>query len=171
MQNQELVVIYLWGEINDKIALDVIEKLHHAVKNSKDVEIRINSDGGHVESAISIIDTMAYLQKRGLKITTIVCGRACSAAVNILIQGNKRYSTKNSFLMVHRSSYDIPADYDHVQKSTVDFWSKHVEVFLQMVVAATKSKYKKAVTDGMISGLWLTTEDALKMGLIDNIWE
>lgn len=171
MQKQELNVINLCGEINDKLALDITDKLHYCFKNSKDVQIHINSDGGSVESAISIIDTMSYLQKRGLKVETIVCGRACSAAVNILIQGDIRLASPNSFFMVHRSYYDLPADYDHIQKSTVDFWTKHVDIFLQMVVDAVKPKFRKTVADGMINGLWLTSNEALKIGLIDNIWE
>lgn len=164
-------IISVWGEINDKNALDIIKDLHDYHTNNVDVIMYINSDGGNIESAISIIDMMEYFKSRGMKIYTVVCGRACSAAVNILSAGTTKYATENSIFMIHQSHYELPGDYDHIQKVTVDFWTKTSRDFLNKVILSLKPKYRKQTSEKLKSGYWLSTEDALKIGLIDKIWK
>lgn len=167
MQNNENI-IPVFGDINDKLSLFILKRLRYFSKIGENVTLYINSDGGYIEAAISIIDTINYF-KKFIGINTIVCGRACSAAVNILIMGNNRSITKNSFLMLHPASYDLSQDYTHVHKSTVEFWNDKSSKFIDMVINEIKPSYRKKIKANITNGIWLDSKEALNLGLVNNI--
>ncbi len=107
--------IYLSGYIDQEMAKSINKELIHIdnMKGRKDmvpfygdkdqpITLIINSRGGEVSSALSIIDTMKGISTQ---INTMVLGSACSSAAIIALSGEKRYISKNSFLLFHNVSY------------------------------------------------------------------
>ncbi len=168
MQEKELK-LFLFGEIVDKKALEIVEELHKTDK--KIINLFINSDGGDVGAAIGIIDTILWYQKHGLIINTIACGRAYSSAADILVCGSTRFGTENSTYMLHPTSYAMDKDYDHVHKSAAVFWERYSADILELTLSKIKKAHRKNILENINSGIWLTTDEALTIGLIDKIWK
>lgn len=80
--------------INEHTLFDLI----YYIERNKNPIILLNSDGGEGDVACGIYD---YLKSSNKKITAVVCGRAESAALYILMGCSKRYSFSNSVFMNH----------------------------------------------------------------------
>ena len=73
-------------------------------KGVKALTVRINSPGGLVFSAYGIFDYLRQIERNGGKVTTVVEGRAGSAAALIFMAGSKRAMARDlGALMFHRS--------------------------------------------------------------------
>ena len=62
------------------------------------IYLHLTTDGGTIYSALSIIDCIASLT---VPLYTVVDGYVASAGTLISIMGEKRYMTKNSYMLVH----------------------------------------------------------------------
>lgn len=114
MQNSEVVEYYRRLEnreivINDEIDDNLIDVLMHLrrwnqedkdipVEECKPVRIFINSDGGVVSAAMSLIDMIKVSRT---PVITIGLGRVLSAAILILISGHRRYILRHTSGLIH----------------------------------------------------------------------
>jgi ATP-dependent Clp protease protease subunit len=169
--------ILLWGEIKEESAKTVIQSMRYLADISKeDIYLYIHSDGGDTEAQDAIIDEMEGTRARGITIWTVAQGKAYSAAANILALGEPghRFATKNSTLMLHMYSVDMPTDYVHMQKIYAEFTGKkNDEIYRQVAKACQKGTGKKleSFMNDLKSGLWLNARSAKSYGLIDGIWD
>lgn len=166
--------IYLWGEVNDELALHTIQEMNYlAGLSNEPICLIINSGGGAADCEAVIVDEILALQKAGIIISTIAVGIACSAAATILALGTKKYrfARPHSTIMLHPASISIEDDYEHYQKSLLDFMMKQNDRINVLVAKACgmSRKYKRFLKD-IDKGLWLTSEEAVKYGVIDGIW-
>jgi len=168
--------IFLYGEINDRLARAVSEKLRYLVfeKKLKTIYLFINSGGGDYESGCGIVDELLGFEKLGITIYTIAIGRAESAAADILAVGTERYATANVIIMMHPVQYSADSDKLSRIKCDTDFTHKHYSAYVELIAKkckyTTKSKiaeFVKRVEDT----LWLTAKEAIKFGIIDDIWD
>lgn len=167
--------IYLWGDVEEESAISVISQLHYFASQNKDpIQLIIHSSGGEVDAQLSIIDEMIAVQNSGITVSTIVTGKAYSAAALILIMGSigYRYARPNASIMLHPVSYGLSADYAEYQEK-MSIFIKHKnkvvnEMIGKQVGLKTEKQIKQLVSD-MDKGLWLTPEDALNRRMIDNI--
>ena len=55
--------VFLWGEVSDKSARDITEKLLHleATDPGKEITFYINSPGGSITAGMAIFDTMQLI--------------------------------------------------------------------------------------------------------------
>jgi ATP-dependent protease ClpP protease subunit len=119
-------------------------------------------------------DEMKGLHILGATIYTIVIGKAYSAAAEILAAGDERYATHNARLMMHPVSYDVGHDYISQQLAYSNFMNKVNRACL--ITAARNCGYKtkaaiKKFEEAIKDGLWMTADEAIDFGLIDNIWD
>ena len=125
----------------------------------------INSPGGDVHEMLGIID---YIESLDVKVNTICRGRAFSAAAIILTCGTgSRMMSKRSTVMFHQSSSflggkmsDITAYLDNV---------KTLEVSIYEMLASRTKKDAAWWKDNMKSDLYLSAEELLEIGVIDQI--
>src|SRR5919206_3647401 len=96
-------VIFLGTEINDETANLVVAQLLHleAEDPEKDIQLYINSPGGHVYAGLAIYDTMRFIRP---DVATICCGIAMSMGSLILAGGakGKRASLPNGRILIHQ---------------------------------------------------------------------
>ncbi|MDE3056038.1 MAG: ATP-dependent Clp protease proteolytic subunit [Verrucomicrobiota bacterium] len=96
-------IIFIGTDIGDQVANVVVAQLLFLKMEDpkKDVSLYINSAGGHVTSALAILDTMLYL---GCDINTYCIGQAVSAAALLLAAGtpSKRFALPHSRIMLHQ---------------------------------------------------------------------
>ena len=96
--------ITIFGEINDRIARSVTERLLALAADSDDpVSIYISSPGGHVESGDVVYDMIKFIKP---EVRVIGTGWVASAATTIYLAARKenRYALPNTRFLVHQPS-------------------------------------------------------------------
>lgn len=167
--------LFLWGDINLQRSYFIVNSLKFlASKNLDPIYIYINSDGGEVDNAISIIDEIERIKQIGITVYTIVIGAAFSSAAFILLAGSEgcRIATPNSTILIHMISYGIDFESATKNKRYSDFTEKQNETLVNIVAQYCKkntvAKLKK-FKDEIKDDLWLSAKDAIKFGVIDTI--
>ena len=167
----ESSTIYLFGDIADGTLYDFTLKikaiLHMRDDSKKDepINIVINSDGGDVYEALGMID---YIQSLNVKVNTICRGRAMSAAALLLCSGTGvRAASKNSTIMFHEISSGIYGKSSDM-KANVQHTEKLEEILINIITANSK-KDSIFWKDKILKDYYLSPEEALELGVIDNI--
>ena len=162
-------IIFINSEINDQSLSDLIIRMRSLLQHRKDkdapVNLMINSPGGDVHEMLGIID---YIESLDVKVNTICRGRAFSAAAIILTCGTgSRMMSKRSTVMFHQSSSflggkmaDITAYLDNV---------KSLEKTIYGMLAERTKKDAEWWKNKMRSDMFLTAEELLEIGVIDQI--
>lgn len=81
--------------------------------------LHINSPGGVITSAMSMVDTINRI-KQIVPIITIVEGQACSAATFLSIAGSHRVIRENSYMLIHQLSHGIWGNYKEIKDATTN---------------------------------------------------
>jgi ATP-dependent Clp protease protease subunit len=162
-------IIFLTDDITDNTLTDLIIRvrslLQHRKDKSADINLMINSPGGDVHEMFGIID---YIESLDIKVNTICRGRAFSAAAIILLCGTgTRMISKRSTVMFHQTSSflggkmsDITAYLDNV---------KNLEVAVYELLAEKTKKDAGWWKDKMRTDLYLSANDLISLGVIDEI--
>ena len=162
-------IIFLNDDITDNTLTDLIIRMRSLLQNRDNkkapVNLMINSPGGDIYEMFGIID---YLESLDVKVNTICRGRAFSAAAIILVCGTgTRMMSKRSTVMFHQSSSflggkmsDITAYLDNV---------KNLEKVIYSMLAEKTKKDAEWWKNKMRSDMFLTAEELLEIGVIDQI--
>lgn len=144
------------------------------IKNSKkkSFTIKISSPGGEVYGSFVIYDLIRSMSASGIKSTAIVEGWAASAAAQIILQAaDIRKCTKSSRFLLHEASQ--LAFFTDRKASELKDEAKELETVNAMIFqllaercGVSFSEIQKKVER---RDVWLSAEDALKFGLVDEI--
>ena len=162
-------------DVEDSSMKDLILKLRYLeLKDFKTIKIFIHSYGGSVDSLNAIINIVDDLKQKGIVIETHVMGVAFSAgsALSVLGTPGKRFCKKLSTFMFHPASYGLDSDYSGNQEAAAAFFSQANEDLKNMLASNIKfpnDKQKKKFIKDMDKGLWLKADEALKLGVVDEI--
>ena len=161
-------IIFLNGEVNDDMASLVCAQLLFLESENpkKDIFMYINSPGGSVTSGMAMYDTMQYIS---CDVNTVCIGQACSMGSFLLAAGTKgkRFSLPNSMIMIHQPSSGFKG-----QVTDIEIHARNlVELKKRMnKLYSHHTGQKLSVVDtAMERDNFMTPEDALKFGLIDQI--
>jgi ATP-dependent Clp endopeptidase proteolytic subunit ClpP len=168
-------VLYLNDEIETHTLFDLMMRIRRCLKyrESKDykgtqdapLNLMINSPGGDIHEMMGIID---YIESLDVKVNMICRGRAFSAASVILTCGTgTRMMSKNSTIMFHQASSMISGKLTDVT-NTIDF-VKRIEGDIYELLSKKTKKDAAWWKEQMRSDLFLTSEQALEIGVIDQI--
>jgi len=156
--------IYLVGGIDYKAALEINKTLRALdVINQDPIFIEINSVGGCIQSAFSIVNTMSQLTSQ---VVTVINGYACSAATLISVAGNLRVICENSVWMAHDMSGGISGDYSQKVIDRVDWIKKNWKQIEDHYKKYTKLT-EKQVSEARTGELWLDYKKCEKAGITD----
>lgn len=166
-KNAELM---LYGDIAESFwgdtisAKEVTEYL--ADLDVENINVYINSNGGVVDTAIAINNA---LRRHKAKVTVNIDGIAASAATLITCAGDTVRMPKNALFMIHNPSTIAMGDSEEMRKKA-DVLEKYknsiTETYLQKV-----NIDKEKLSELMDNESWLSAEEALKYGFIDEIIE
>jgi ATP-dependent protease ClpP protease subunit len=120
------------------------------------INVRINSVGGNVLDGYSIVS--AILNCKNATVNTYVDGLAASIAGVIAVAGKKRYMMDYGTLMVHNPSGGNDNEVLNIVKGT-----------LTTIFKNRTSLTEDKISEMMNQETWLTSEDALSCGMIDEI--
>lgn len=161
-------IIFLNGVMDDEIC-EVIKAnlLYLESLNNEDIKIYINSPGGDVYSGLGLLDIMDYVKP---DIVTINTGLAASMAAVILCSGTrgKRKALKRSRTMIHQ-----PIGYGGMmQASDMEIEAREInslkKELYEIISDMTSQTYDKVQKDAD-RDYWMTSSDAKKYGIIDEI--
>ena len=164
MQNR---IIFLGSEIDSDVANIVTAQLVYLeAMSDEDITFYINSPGGYVPDGLAIYDTMQSIKP---DIKTVCIGMAASMASILLVAGTKgkRKILPHSKVLIHQpwggiegTASDMSIAVNQINKdkeSIYDILSKH-----------TGQPVEKIIEDSQ-RDFWLTAEEALEYGCVDNI--
>ena len=160
-------LLWVAGPVNDQMSTVVQAQLMFLdTTSSEDITMHIDSPGGSVKSGLSMVDVMEYINA---DIRTINTGMAASMGSVLLGAGTKgkRMSLKHSTTMLHQSSGGFSGN---IQDAEID-WKNWQEVNKELFVLLGEycGKKPEIVMKDATRDFWLSAEDAVKYGIIDEI--
>jgi len=161
-------IIFLSGPIDDETANIVIAQLLflESQDKEKDIKLYINSPGGQVTSGLAIFDTMQLISS---PVSTICIGMAASMAAVLLAAGakGKRFALPNAEIMIHQ-----PLGGFRGQASDIEIHAKQIlkmRQSLNKILSERTGQNLKTIEKDTDRDNFMTSEDALKYGLIDQV--
>ncbi|MDH4202218.1 MAG: ATP-dependent Clp protease proteolytic subunit [Phycisphaerae bacterium] len=161
-------IVFMIGEINYRMATEVIMKLLYLdnLKRGVEISLYINSPGGSVDDTMAIYDTIRFI---GSPVATYCIGRAQSGAAVILAAGTKgrRHALPHAKVMLHQpwggvtgQAEDIRIQAEEIlraKKTLIGLMSKLTGMTAEKIAEETeRDKY-------------MTAEEAKEYGLIDDV--
>ncbi len=163
-------LIFLVGPVEDHMANIVVAQLLYLESENpdKDINIYINSPGGSVTAGLSVYDTMQFIKP---SISTLCIGQAASMGAILLAGGSKkkRFALPNSRVMIHQplgSFQGQATDFDIQAKEILNIRSRLNEILSKHTGQTLKKIQNDTERDN-----FMTSSDALKYGIIDEILE
>lgn len=163
--------VYLTGEINELNIISVISQIHILEKKGEeDISLFINSDGGVIQDCLALIDVMDVSP---CDIATYTIGRAASAACLIASNGTvgKRFAGPNAAFMFHEVYGDV-FDFKYSNLSYYrDLFNRETKRVNKIFSRNTGKTIKEIKNLFLAEDLdkWLTSEEAVKFGIIDKV--
>ena len=164
--------VYLWGDVQDKSARDIVTKLLllDADKPGEEIKFYINSPGGVVTSGMVIYDTMKMLKS---PVSTICMGLAASMG-SILLSGGvkgRRFIYPHGEVMIHQPSLGgymqgVSADLEIQAKQT-----RKVKEIGAKILAENCGKKVDQIMKDCDRDYWMDAKEAVDYGIVDVIVE
>jgi ATP-dependent Clp protease protease subunit len=160
-------IITIYGEINQRVAREVSEKLLVLTRESADpIRIFINSQGGHVESGDTIFDMIRFVEA---PVKIVGTGWVASAGALIYAAAKKenRYSLPNTRFMLHQPMGGVggqASDIGIEAQEILKMRSRLNKIFSE-ACGQTLEKIEKD-TD---RNFWMSPEEAKAYGLVGKI--
>lgn len=163
-------IIMLTGPVEDNMANSVIAQLLFldAQDHTKDIYLYVNTPGGSVSAGLAIVDTMNFIRA---DVQTIVMGMAASMGTVIASSGakGKRFMLPNAEYMIHQpmggtgsgtQQTDMAIAAEHLLKTRQN---------LERILAKNSGQTIKKIHADAERDRWMTAEETLKYGFIDEI--
>ena len=166
---EESRIIFINGEINDDSANNTIVQLLYLDSiGHDDISIYINSNGGVVSDGLAIIDTMNFIKS---DVATIGIGKCASMAAVILASGTKgkRSALPHTNIMIHQIMGGAQGQASDIEIAAEQ--AKKTKNTLNSILAEATNQDFKTIERDTDRDFWLTSEEAIEYGLIDNILE
>ncbi len=161
-------IIFLTGEIYDEMASLICAQLLflESEDSKKDINMYINSPGGVVTSAMSILDTMRYIK---CDVATLCIGQACSAGSLLLSSGTKgkRFILPNARVMIHQPSGGAQGQATDIEIHAREILNTRER--LNKIYAENTGKDIETISKAMERDRFMSAEESVGFGLVDKI--
>lgn len=160
--------IFLWGEVDDKSAKDITNRLLYldAIDPGKEITFYINSPGGVITSGMVIYDTMKMIAS---PVSTVCMGMAASMG-SILLSGGekgKRFIFPHGEVMIHQPSgggQGTSADLEIIAVQIL----KAKELGARLLAENCGQEYDKVMED-FDRDYWMDAAESKAYGIVDGI--
>ena len=145
------------------------ENVRNALETfNNDVTMWINSPGGSVFDASSILTAMQRFQQN-YKVNVVVDGICASAATYLAVHGNDRKMAKMSMFMIHNSWSWAVGDSDDLERVSQTL-GKIDETYAEMMAEMSNLSVEE-VRAAMKEETWYSAKEAVEVGFIDHVYE
>lgn len=162
-------IIFLGTGINDEVANNIIAQLIllEYEDPDKDITLYISSPGGYVSAGLAIYDTIQHIKP---DVATICVGSCASMGAVLLAAGTKgkRFALPHSRIMLHQPSGSAGG-----QSSDIQIHAKEIvqtKETLNKILAKHSNKKKKTIEDAIERDFYMSADEALKFGIIDEVF-
>lgn len=160
-------ILWVAGPVEDAMSTVVQAQLMFLDSiDSRDITMHIDSPGGSVKSGLSMVDVMEYISA---DIRTVNTGMAASMGSVLLGAGTKgkRSSLRFSKVMLHQSSGGFRGN---IQDAKIDFreWEEVNKVLFDLLGRYCDKTPDQVMKDAT-RDFWLSAEEAVKYGIIDEV--
>ncbi len=156
--------ITIFGEIDEKIARSVTEKLLALAADSDEpITIYISSPGGHVESGDVVYDMIKFIKP---EVRVVGTGWVASAATTIYLAAKKenRFSLPNTRFLVHQ-----PSGGSRGRASDIKIQAEQIvkmrERINQLIADETGQSLERVAKD-TDRDYWMTVQEAIDYGIV-----
>jgi ATP-dependent Clp protease protease subunit len=160
-------ILWVAGVVNDSMSTIVQAQLMFldSIDNT-DITMHIDSPGGSVKSGLSMVDVMEFINS---DIRTINTGMAASMGSVLLGAGTKgkRASLRFSKTMLHQSSGGFEGNIQDAKINMIE-WEKTNDILFDLL-GEFCGKDRDTVKHDAQRDLWLSSQEALDYGIIDEI--
>mgnify|MGYP003625841487 FL=1 len=160
-------IIWIPGPITEVTGVIIQAQLMFLdTTDKKDITLHIDSPGGSVKAGLGIVDVMEYIK---CDVATVNTGMAASMGSVLLAAGThgKRTSLRFSRTMLHQSSGGAVGNIQDA-RITMDEWEKTNKLLFELLGRYCKKTAKRVEKDAS-RDLWLSAEESLEYGIIDEI--
>lgn len=169
--SRELLIADVTEDVADQIDLFIrffnrIDETNETpINERKPIKIFINSGGGSVMGAFTIIDAIELSKT---PVYTIVHGTAYSAGLEIAAAGHKRFCYPNASFLFHEGSISLGSVDANKFKNYADFYRKLLEKSRSYLLKNTK------ITEGWYEqhqndDYWMFADEAIELGFCDAV--
>lgn len=161
-------IIILGSAIDDNVANLIVAQLLHLEGDdpSKDIDLYINSPGGHIDAGLAIYDTIQFIKS---DVRTICIGMAASMGAVLLASGapGKRMILPNARVMLHQP-------HGGAQGQAVDIEIQAREILrmresLNKILSHHSGQPLDKIAKDVDRDYWMTALQAKEYGLVDEI--
>ncbi len=161
-------IIFLGTGINDQVAnLTVAQMLYLDSQDpDREISVYINSPGGIIYHGLAIYDTMQQVRA---PVRTVAVGVTASMGTMLLAAGTKgrRYALPHATIHMHPAgggaqgyAPDVEIQYKELQR---------MQDMLHQLLAMHTGQDVKKVADDFDRDRWMSAEDAVEYGIIDEV--
>ncbi len=158
--------IFLWGQVDDRSAKHVVERLMYLemLQPKKEIQLFINSPGGYVTSGFTMYDTIKSISS---PVSTICTGYAASMGSIILSAGTKgrRFILPNARVMIHQPSGGAGGQASDIEIQMEEI-IKTKKISAEILAANCGQTFEKIMLD-FNRDYWMSAEESLKYGIVD----
>jgi len=160
--------VFLWGEVHDKSAREITNRLLYldAVDPGKEITFYINSPGGVITSGMVIYDTMQMISS---PVSTVCMGMAASMG-SILLSGGKkgkRFIFPHGEVMIHQPSGGGQGTSADLEIMAIQI-QKAKELGAKILADNCGQSYDKVMED-FDRDYWMDANESKKYGIVDGI--
>ncbi|WP_394337007.1 ClpP family protease [Confluentibacter lentus] len=159
--------IFLWGQVDDKSAKHVIDRLLYLdALETKDIHLYINSPGGYVTSGFSVYDCIKSLNS---DVSTICTGFAASMGSILLSVGTKgkRFIQPHARVMIHQ-----PSGGARGPASDIEITAKEIiltkELSARLLAENCGQSFEKVMKD-FNRDHWMSAQESVAYGIVDRV--
>lgn len=169
--NRELFI----GDIDDETGDSIVSLIQFFNKQDeedgipaeerKPIKIYINSDGGHLQATLSMVDAISMSKT---PVWTINIASAYSGGFFTFIAGHRRFAYPNSSFLFHEGSTSSGTADAGKFRNYADFYNKQIKIIKNITLKYTnldEEWYKTHANDDV----WFVAEEALEAGVCDEI--
>ena len=163
--------IFLWGQVDDDSAQDIVSKLLYleSEKPGEKITFFINSPGGMVTSGFSILDTMNLISS---PVSTVCMGLAASMGSLLLSAGEKgqRFIYPLGEVMIHQPSIG----YLQGRASDLEIHAKQIlktKTLSAEILAKNCNQSLEQILKDFERDYWMNAEESVKYGIVDGVYK
>ena len=157
----------IFGEINDKLARSITERLLTLAAESDDpINLYVSSPGGHVESGDVVYDIIKFIKP---SVRVIGTGWVASAATTIYLAADKdkRFALPNTRFLIHQplggsrgDATDIAIQAEQIVRT---------KARINQLIAKETGQPLDRVAKDTDRDYWMTVEEAVSYGIVSKV--
>lgn len=160
--------LYIYGAIGGWFSDNDADTIRHKLNEikSEKIHVHINSGGGSAFDGIAICN---LLKQHDAEIIVHIDGWAASAASIIAMAGDKIIMPSNTMMMIHQAStfeYGNADDFEKVAKDLRKIDTAIRQTYMNRFVGT-----EEELAELLKEETWLTADEALALGLADEVTE